>query len=268
MGRDLACSGAAREPAGLESREPDEGQRGGGSAKQEVSLGGSDPRLQREIPTWSISAYAQDASSIFFFLNLFIFLWRVIALQSCVHLCCTPIWISYMHINIPSLSGLPPIPPCHHRALNWAPRTTQQRPTSGPFHTWECTYDPLQCSCLQNPRDGEAWWAAVYGVAQSRTRLERLSSSSSRSAHMELPCWLRQYRICLRYRRPGSDPWVGKIPWRREWLLTPVFVPGKFHGQSRGSQRAGHEWVTNTFSAHTSALFSQSLPPSASPPGP
>ena len=37
----------------------------------------------------------------------------------------------------------------------------------------------LQCSCLENPRDGEAWWAAVYGVAQSRTRLKQLSSSSS-----------------------------------------------------------------------------------------
>ena len=40
--------------------------------------------------------------------------------------------------------------------------------------------DPLQCSCLENPRDGGAWWAAVYGVAQSRTRLKRHSSSSSR----------------------------------------------------------------------------------------
>ena len=37
----------------------------------------------------------------------------------------------------------------------------------------------LQCSCLENPRDGGAWWAAVYGFAQSRTRLKRLSSSSS-----------------------------------------------------------------------------------------
>ena len=37
---------------------------------------------------------------------------------------------------------------------------------------------PLQCSCLENPRDGGAWWAAVYGVAQSQTRLKRLSSSS------------------------------------------------------------------------------------------
>ena len=37
---------------------------------------------------------------------------------------------------------------------------------------------PLQCSCLENPRDGGAWWAAVYGVAQSRTRLKWLSSSN------------------------------------------------------------------------------------------
>ena len=41
--------------------------------------------------------------------------------------------------------------------------------------------NPLQCSCLQNPRDRGAWWAAVYQVAQSRTQLKRLSSSSSSS---------------------------------------------------------------------------------------
>ena len=40
--------------------------------------------------------------------------------------------------------------------------------------------NPLQCSCLDNPRDGGASWAAVYGVAESRTRLKRLSSSSSK----------------------------------------------------------------------------------------
>ena len=39
---------------------------------------------------------------------------------------------------------------------------------------------PLQCSCLENPRDGGAWWTAIYGVAQSRTQLKQLSSSSSR----------------------------------------------------------------------------------------
>ena len=41
--------------------------------------------------------------------------------------------------------------------------------------------NPLQCSCLENPRDGGAWWAAVYGVAQSRTWLKQLSSSSMAS---------------------------------------------------------------------------------------
>ena len=48
--------------------------------------------------------------------------------------------------------------------------------------------NPLQCSCLENPRDGGAClWAAVYGVAQSRTRLKRLSSSSSIRATREAP---------------------------------------------------------------------------------
>ena len=38
--------------------------------------------------------------------------------------------------------------------------------------------NPLQCSCLENRRDGGAWWAAAYGVSRSQTRLKRLSSSS------------------------------------------------------------------------------------------
>ena len=45
--------------------------------------------------------------------------------------------------------------------------------------TGEGNGNPVQCSCLENPRDGGAWWAAVYGVAQSRTWLKRLSSSNS-----------------------------------------------------------------------------------------
>ena len=53
-----------------------------------------------------------------------------------------------------------------------------------PFHfslscIGEGNGNPLQCSCLENPRDGGAWWAAVNGVAQSRTWLKRFSSSSS-----------------------------------------------------------------------------------------
>ena len=47
--------------------------------------------------------------------------------------------------------------------------------------TGEGNGNPLQCSCLENPRDGGAWWAAVCEVAQSRTRLRRLSSSSTQA---------------------------------------------------------------------------------------
>ena len=44
--------------------------------------------------------------------------------------------------------------------------------------------NPFQCSCLENPRDGGIWWASIYGVTQSRTRLKRLSSSSSSSVFL------------------------------------------------------------------------------------
>ena len=108
--------------------------------------------------------------------------------------------------------------------------------------------NPLQCSCLENPRDGGAWWAADYGVTQSWTRLKRLSRSSSGSSRImliilflflywisylpvRLPWWLRQQKICLQCRRPGFDLWVRKIPWRRKWQPIPVLLPGKFHGQ-------------------------------------
>ena len=57
----------------------------------------------------------------------------------------------------------------------------------------------------------------------------------------------------LQCRRPGFDPWVRKIPWRREWLRSPEFLPGEFHEQrsltgykSMGLQR--HNWETNTHS--------------------
>ena len=47
---------------------------------------------------------------------------------------------------------------------------------------------------------------------------------------MGFPKWLRWQRIHLQCRRPAFDPWVGKIPWRREQLPIPVFLPGEFHG--------------------------------------
>ena len=44
----------------------------------------------------------------------------------------------------------------------------------------------FQCSCLENPRDGKAWWVAIYGVAQSQTRLKQLSSSKSSSIALDM----------------------------------------------------------------------------------
>ena len=48
--------------------------------------------------------------------------------------------------------------------------------------------NPLQCSCLENPRDGEAWWAAIYGVAQSWTRLKRLSNKQLQ-VQLQVDCY-------------------------------------------------------------------------------
>ena len=52
--------------------------------------------------------------------------------------------------------------------------------------TGEGNGNPLQCSCLENPRDGGAWWAAVYGVAESDTTEATYSSSSSNRIHSSL----------------------------------------------------------------------------------
>ena len=63
------------------------------------------------------------------------------------------------------------------------------------------------------------------------------------------PLWLSWWRICLQCRRPGFNPWVGKIPWRRERLPTPVFWSGEFHGlySPWGHKELGHNWATFTF---------------------
>ena len=60
-----------------------------------------------------------------------------------------------------------------------------------------------------------------------------------------------EVNVCLQCGRPGFDPWIGKIPWRRKWQRTPVFLPGESHGQRSlvgysptRSQRVGHDWVT------------------------
>ena len=93
--------------------------------------------------------------------------------------------------------------------------------------------NPLQCSCLENPRDWGAWWAAVHGVAQSRTRLKRLSSSSSivdLGVRSDLAV-KNPLANAHRHKRHRFNPRVGTIPWRRAWQSTPVILPGESHGQ-------------------------------------
>ena len=68
--------------------------------------------------------------------------------------------------------------------------------------------NPLQCSCLENPRDGRAWWAAVYGVAQSRTQLKRLSSSSSSLG------WRKEgtHKVSVQQVSPPRYRWIACFP--------------------------------------------------------
>ena len=81
------------------------------------------------------------------------------------------------------------------------------------FMHWRRKWQPLQCSCLENPRDGGAWWAAVYGVAQSRTWLKRLSNSGSSSRSVEpnslQPHGLEPTRLLCPWDFPGKDNGVG-----------------------------------------------------------
>ena len=121
--------------------------------------------------------------------------------------------------------------------------------------------NPLQCSCLENPRDGGAWWAAVYGVAQSRTRLKRLSSSSSSTGPIssnigdwDFSLWIWEDII-----QPiTAFLWVvylGVNDWsldKRQWHPTPVLLPGKIPWmdepgrlQSMRSLRVRNDWATS-----------------------
>ena len=84
-----------------------------------------------------------------------------------------------------SLSENQKILPCHFTEPPWGRKesdTTERLHFHfSLLHIGEGNGNPLQCSCLENPRDGGAWWAADYGVAQSRTRLKWLSNNSSGS---------------------------------------------------------------------------------------
>ena len=75
--------------------------------------------------------------------------------------------------------------------------------------------------------------------------------------YLALPWWLRRSSICPQGRRPGFHPWVRKIPWRREWQPTPVFLPGESHVQR---SLAGYSpWVAESDTVEWLTLYSISL---------
>ena len=74
----------------------------------------------------------------------------------------------------------------------------------------------------------------VCGVAKSQTQLSDFHFQLPNSDLVKrLPWWLSGKEPTCQCRRLRFDPWVGKVPWRREWQPTPVFWPGKSHGQRR-----------------------------------
>ena len=81
---------------------------------------------------------------------------------------------------------LPGKPHGQRSLVGYSPWGRKESDTTEQFHfhfscTGEGNGNPLQCSCLEDPRDGGAWWTAIYGVAHSRTRLKRLSSRAKKS---------------------------------------------------------------------------------------
>ena len=79
------------------------------------------------------------------------------------------------------------------------------------FMHWRRNGNPLQCSCLENPRDGGAWWAAIYRVLQSRTRPKRLSSSSSVATlcNSFATPWTIAHQTLLSMWFPRQEYWSG-----------------------------------------------------------
>ena len=135
--------------------------------------------------------------------------------------------------------------------------------------------NPLHYSCLENPMERGSWWVMVHRVtkgqmqqsnlahmhAQAQSTNYQIISQKSRTfspipfgifqskrqeSTITASLQLSQLRICLQHRRPRFDSWVGKIPWRRKWQSTPVFLPGESYGQRSlvGYSPRGHKSQT------------------------
>ena len=112
--------------------------------------------------------------------------------------------------------------------------------------------NPFQCSCLENPRDRGAWWAVVYWVAQSRTRLKRLSSSSSSNSsiiHSWVLLFNRSNNVCNIHGIQAfyMGPWQAKIEksQRRPLGFRTKSVPSSADNQSPFANQIQTCYCTN-----------------------
>ena len=128
----------------------------------------------------------------------------------------------------------------------------------------EVNGNPLQCSCLENPRDGGAWWAAISGVAQSQTRLKRLSSSSSRRPYV----FSFSFPVSLFSREDLADSilflsWKGYLQFRIDLcyyiclFYTRDTGPhlSSFWWQASSLQNVWHMEILNNIHIHTQVSF-------------
>ena len=79
-------------------------------------------------------------------------------------------------------------------------------------------------------RDKKAFLSDQRKEIEENNRMGKTRDLFKKIRDTKLPWWLRGSSVCLQGRRLGFDPWVGKIPWRRKWQPTPVFLPGESHG--------------------------------------
>ena len=120
--------------------------------------------------------------------------------------------------------------------------------------------NPLQCSCLKNPKDGGAWWAAAYGVAQSRTRLKRLSSSSSWLARGATAVGQGLWKFCRWTTMPSPPSW--QTPWS-QWMRSqtslaasaPAQHQPNVHQRTLGSPNSGAQWRSSQSARGSIALI-------------
>ena len=106
--------------------------------------------------------------------------------------------------------------------------------------------NPLQYSCLENPWDGGAWWAAIYGVTQSQTRLKRLSSSSSRNEYMDsLKGKCRNAHISFLHNSPNLKTTQTSVNTLRELNIRDVVIYSMdFLGGASGEESVFLWWHT------------------------